>query len=417
MRQDVDTSILRDILHYDADTGILFWKQRPSKYFSDTPTRNKEGHAKWWNGRFAGKRACKSDGHRGYLRVSIFREEYPAHRVIWAMVHGAWPTKSIDHIDGDKANNRTSNLREATTAENNKNRAPHGKSQYRGVSWRTRQNCWVSAIKTDGKVSFLGCFKEEIEAAKAYDRAAIIQHGEFARTNFPKADYEARILSALEPSAARELALEEAAQVAEMFPECDLLNVNGNEVSPAVNDAFKRGAFAQGKAIAAAIRTLSSPEHADDLAVDRFAIAMKQKLAKKREEGRGGWENKDECSAEYLSYLLIQHIWKGDPVDIANLAMMLHQRGERVVIDSETSFIIPDHADAGKVEGHGLPQDVINLVIAAREVWEEADTLSYYHTDEEFSQRVKALDKALEAFSERVPYENEPSAPASDGAE
>ncbi|WP_240579404.1 HNH endonuclease [Ochrobactrum sp. A-1] len=201
MRQDVDTSILRDILHYDADTGILFWKQRPSKYFSDTPTRNKEGHAKWWNGRFAGKRACKSDGHRGYLRVSIFREEYPAHRVIWAMVHGEWSTKSIDHIDGDKANNRTSNLREATTAENNKNRAPHGKSQYRGVSWRTRQNCWVSAIKTDGKVSFLGCFKEEIEAAKAYDRAAIIQHGEFARTNFPKADYEARILSALEPSA------------------------------------------------------------------------------------------------------------------------------------------------------------------------------------------------------------------------
>ncbi|WPM83120.1 hypothetical protein R5W60_21740 (plasmid) [Brucella pseudintermedia] len=79
----------------------------------------------------------------------------------------------------------------------------------------------------------------------------------------------------------------------------------------------------------------------------------------------------------------------------------------------------PDHiADAGKlVEGDGLPQDVINLVIAAREVWEEADTLSYYHSDEEFSQRVKALDKALEPFGERVPFENEPSAPASEGAE
>jgi len=70
-------------------------------------------------------------------------------------------------------------------------------------------------------------------------------------------------LSALEPSAARGQALEEAAQVAEMLPECDLLSVNGNEVSPAVNDAFKRGAFAQGKAIAAAIRALSSPDHAD----------------------------------------------------------------------------------------------------------------------------------------------------------
>ncbi len=80
----------------------------------------------------------------------------------------------------------------------------------------------------------------------------------------------------------------------------------------------------------------------------------------------------------------------------------------------------PDPADAGKVEGNGLPHDVINLVIAAREVWEEADTLSYYHTDEDFSQRVEALDKALEPFGERVPFENEPdalpSAP-SEGAE
>ncbi|WP_114214185.1 hypothetical protein [Ochrobactrum sp. 3-3] len=98
----------------------------------------------------------------------------------------------------------------------------------------------------------------------------------------------------------------------------------------------------------------ASPDHADDLAVDRFAIAMKQKLAKKREEGRGGWGNKDECSAEYLSYLLIQHIWKGDPVDIANLAMMLQQRGERVVIDSETSSIIPDHADAGRAQARDV---------------------------------------------------------------
>lgn len=74
-----------------------------------------------------------------------------------------------------------------------------------------------------------------------------------------------------------------------------------------------------------------SGPHPDDLAVDRFAAAMKAKLAIKRGEGRGGWENKDECSAEFLSRLLREHVEKGDPVDVANLAMMLHQRGERVL--------------------------------------------------------------------------------------
>lgn len=81
--------------------------------------------------------------------------------------------------------------------------------------------------------------------------------------------------------------------------------------------------------------------HPDDLAVDRFAAAMKAKLAKKRAEGRGGWDRKDECSAEDLSYMLVQHLWKGDPLDVGNLAMMLHQRGERIVLDGEGKSIAP----------------------------------------------------------------------------
>lgn len=154
-----------------------------------------------------------------------------------------------------------------------------------------------------------------------------------------------------QPSSALEQALEEAARL------CDARAEQCAEEHQAATLASVKAALAGARSeamhLAHSIRALSSPNHADDLAVDRFAIAMKQKLAKKREEGRGGWENKDECSAKYLSYLLIQHIWKGDPVDIANLAMMLQQRGERVVIDSETSSIIPQHADAGKVDGDG----------------------------------------------------------------
>lgn len=71
--------------------------------------------------------------------------------------------------------------------------------------------------------------------------------------------------------------------------------------------------------------------HPDDVAVDRFAAAMKAKLAKKRAEGRGGWDNKDDCSQLFLTSLLREHVEKGDPVDVGNLAMMLHQRGERIL--------------------------------------------------------------------------------------
>ena len=67
--------------------------------------------------------------------------------------------------------------------------------------------------------------------------------------------------------------------------------------------------------------------HPDDEAVDRFAAAMKAKLAKKRDDGRGGWDNPDECSIAFLSELLRDHVAKGDPVDVANFAMMIHQRG------------------------------------------------------------------------------------------
>ncbi|WP_349506844.1 hypothetical protein [Agrobacterium pusense] len=71
--------------------------------------------------------------------------------------------------------------------------------------------------------------------------------------------------------------------------------------------------------------------HPDDIAVDRFATAMKAKLAKKRGEGRGGWEDKDDCSQLFLTSLLREHVEKGDPVDVGNLAMMLHQRGESIL--------------------------------------------------------------------------------------
>lgn len=69
--------------------------------------------------------------------------------------------------------------------------------------------------------------------------------------------------------------------------------------------------------------------HSDDLAVDRFAAAMKAKLAQKRAEGRSGWDDPTQCTGTYLRQLLRGHTSKGDPVDVGNLAMMLWNRGER----------------------------------------------------------------------------------------
>lgn len=77
-------------------------------------------------------------------------------------------------------------------------------------------------------------------------------------------------------------------------------------------------------------------KHSDDAAVDRFAAAMKAKLAKKRSEGRSGWDDKDDCSQIFLSQRLREHVEKGDPLDVGNLAMMLHQREERIASLLET---------------------------------------------------------------------------------
>lgn len=71
-------------------------------------------------------------------------------------------------------------------------------------------------------------------------------------------------------------------------------------------------------------------QHPDDEAVDRFARAMKVKLAKKRGEGRGGWGDERVCPPGTLQQMLIDHLEKGDPVDIGNFAMMIWSRGESV---------------------------------------------------------------------------------------
>lgn len=91
--------------------------------------------------------------------------------------------------------------------------------------------------------------------------------------------------------------------------------------------------------------------HPDDFAVDRFADCMKKKLSKCRDKGRGGWDNPALCKVDDLAKMLIAHIPKGDPVDVANFAMMLfHRDGGSEALKSAAqkspAVAVPDDWDA-----------------------------------------------------------------------
>lgn len=99
-------------------------------------------------------------------------------------------TTRIDHANGNGLDNQRHNLRPATNGQNMHNRRANvnnHSSQYKGVGWYPRYGKWVARIKLDGKRRCLGYFADEREAAQAYDTAATLAFGEFARPNFPAA--------------------------------------------------------------------------------------------------------------------------------------------------------------------------------------------------------------------------------------
>lgn len=155
---------LREVLHYDADTGHFTWLVDAS------------GNAP------KGSRAGKP-GRRLYGRIRIATILYGAHRLAWLWVHGVWPTGVIDHIDGDPSNNRIANLRDVTHQENifNQRLRSNSASGLKGVSRDKDGIRWRAYIVKDGRQNWLGSFDTAEEAHAAYCRAAEKLHGEFAR--------------------------------------------------------------------------------------------------------------------------------------------------------------------------------------------------------------------------------------------
>jgi hypothetical protein len=157
----MDANILRDIVSYDSQTGLLHWKC-DHKYFSAIKA-----------GDVVGKNSMK----HGYRTTAINGKQYYQHRLVWLYIHGEWPKSDIDHVNGDKSDNRIENLRLATKSQNahNKKKFRNNTSGFVGAykHWSGR---WYSLIMIEGKSKYLGCFATAEEAGKAYAEAKQKMH-------------------------------------------------------------------------------------------------------------------------------------------------------------------------------------------------------------------------------------------------
>jgi hypothetical protein len=167
---------LHECFHYDQVTGKLFWKERPPEHFESARL------FKIFNTQFSGKPAGSMRCTKGklYHSVTISPLKLETHRVVWKMITGRDPVAFIDHINGDSVDNRFSNLREATNAENMRNtkRLRSNTSGFKGVS-KFRNGKWVAKIKINGKSFNLGYYCTPEEAFEVYKQRAKEAFGEF----------------------------------------------------------------------------------------------------------------------------------------------------------------------------------------------------------------------------------------------
>jgi len=151
----IQVSRLRELLHYDPDTGVFTWIKTAAH-------------------RVPAGTVAGALSNKGYLRIQIDRKIYPAHRLAWLYVHGTWPRGFVDHINRNRVDNRISNLRDVNASQNVRNcglRATNT-SGYKGVSYWTERKKWAAQIRLNGKNKLLGMFATPEEASAAYKKAA-----------------------------------------------------------------------------------------------------------------------------------------------------------------------------------------------------------------------------------------------------
>lgn len=150
---------LREVLSYDPETGIFRRKVATAQCIKV--------------GAIAG-----SPHSKGYLRIMVDNRSYLAHRLVWLYVYGRWPADQLDHINGVRSENRIANLREATSAENNQNRAisSNNTSRHQGIYWNSFAGKWHAQIMLAGRMHHIGLFKKIEDAVSARRSAKAALH-------------------------------------------------------------------------------------------------------------------------------------------------------------------------------------------------------------------------------------------------
>jgi hypothetical protein len=154
-KQDLTQDQVQALFVYDAETGKLFWRQ---------PRYAKQQYEEaGWN------------HNKGYRQVCINEQTYLVHRIIWLMFFGTHP-EEIDHIDGDKQNNRLTNLRATTKSRNQHNSGPRKDSRtgIRGVGFNARLGKWHARIQVNKMRHHLGFFDTLEQAQDARENASKI---------------------------------------------------------------------------------------------------------------------------------------------------------------------------------------------------------------------------------------------------
>lgn len=153
---------LKELLMYNSETGLFYKNSSPLISIG------------------AISNAAKGKGG-GYVRITIDRNCFLAHRLAWLYIYGYWPTNQIDHRNGNRSDNKITNLREATSSQNMMNR-DYGSSQFgRGVAHvNGRKNPWKARIYIEQKEIHLGYFSTREEASSAYAKAAEKHHKDFS---------------------------------------------------------------------------------------------------------------------------------------------------------------------------------------------------------------------------------------------